>query len=310
MLPSKITGKTPFCPRPSHAADQTNFCLKHPMPVIDSTSMRSPSRMVRIICLVAPLLFVVAPANPAHADSSIQFNVDKPAEGTYIQDQAQIIDPSAEQQINAISSRATQQYGVPIFVVTVDRLLAHGNTLDVEMAAHSLYDSWGIGAAEHDGKPWNKGVLILISQGDRTARIQLGSGYAHDKDIQVSEIMSSMKYSFANGSFSAGAVAASNELLADVVIGKPQSKAKSAAQLWPLALVGVLFLFLLGLVISLFRQGRKGWGWAGIGLLTGIVGLLAYSAFNINNDDNDFSSDSTDFGGGSADSGGGATGSW
>ena len=74
----------------------------------------------------------------------------------------------------------------PISVVTIDRMSDHVNkSLRIETFAHFLFDQWEIGNVDLDcldPKDANKGVLLLVSEGDRKARIQLGAGWGREMD--------------------------------------------------------------------------------------------------------------------------------
>ena len=53
--------------------------------------------------------------------------------------------------------------------------------------------------------PWNYGMLLLVSKGDRRARIELGAGWRHDKDVQAEQIMDEQIVPrFKQGDFSGG----------------------------------------------------------------------------------------------------------
>ena len=63
---------------------------------------------------------------------------------------------------------------VPIIVVTIGSMGQYGaDRYTIEQYARALFDEWGVGFEE-----WNFGMLLLVSQGDRRARIELGASWA------------------------------------------------------------------------------------------------------------------------------------
>src|SRR5258705_269389 len=53
-----------------------------------------------------------------------------------------------------------------------------------ERYAMNLFDGWGIGRTDH-----NYGILLLVSKGDRKARIELGKAFNRERDEECSRIM-------------------------------------------------------------------------------------------------------------------------
>jgi uncharacterized protein len=107
-----------------------------------------------------------------------------PAEpGTGIADLASIIDPSDEDRIRATIEALQRDPGVEVRVLTVpdiDRYRTGDPT--PEAFATAVYNAWRVGY----GYPQD-GVLVLVSQGDRFARIELGDHVPthHEPRMQV-----------------------------------------------------------------------------------------------------------------------------
>src|SRR6185369_4564491 len=73
----------------------------------------------------------------------------------------------------------------PIIVVTIPSLASQGaQNWPIERYAMNLMGEWGIGWPE-----WNYGMLILVSMGDRKARIELGGSWERRKDDQAKAVM-------------------------------------------------------------------------------------------------------------------------
>jgi len=85
----------------------------------------------------------------------------------YVNDFAKILDASWIQTINDTLKTFESENGVQIAVVTIPNL--GGDT--IENYAVKLFQEWGIGKKGKDN-----GILILISQADRTVRIEVGYG--------------------------------------------------------------------------------------------------------------------------------------
>ena len=57
----------------------------------------------------------------------------------------------------------------------------------IERYATALFNEWGIGSQQR-----NYGMLLLVSLGDRRARIELGAGWGLDYNRQSQNIMDSL----------------------------------------------------------------------------------------------------------------------
>lgn len=127
---------------------------------------------------------------------------ERPAEGVYIADTVDLITNADEHEIKAIISKLDRDYRIPIVVVTIDSLLSYteGEYLGIEAYSKKLFNFWGIGHAAH-----NYGVLVVISENDRIARIQLGGGWGFLYDDHAQKIMDETLIPlFREGAFSQG----------------------------------------------------------------------------------------------------------
>lgn len=222
-------------------------------------------------------------------------------ETNVIADEAGLITASDAASINEIARRLRVDKKIPIVVVTIRSLAAHGaGHRSVNRYATALFDAWGIGFEEH-----NYGMLLLVAKGDRKARIELGAGWGHAHDDEAREVMDDLIIpAFKAGDFSEGIVSGVEGLDAmargEAIPGPPKPW-----WWWPLwiglaALAG-------GVIHSLSSQGVDGWGYKLLMFLcvaigTILIGVLTFGALAGRGGGGSF--------GGGFSGGGGATGSW
>jgi len=113
----------------------------------------------RLARLVVVLLACV-PGASAESVSQLQ------ATG-YVNDFAQVLDPTTRTQIEDIARQVDEKAHAQIALVTIHSL----DGVDIESFAVDLFKKWGIG-----DKTSNRGVLILYAIQDRRARIEVGYG--------------------------------------------------------------------------------------------------------------------------------------
>ena len=218
---------------------------------------------------------------------------EKPPKSDFFVDGALLLNEDAQKAINETALALLNQEQIPLFVVTIPSLSAYeGSALGIEGYATQLFDHWGIGSQER-----NYGMLLIVSVGDRRARIELGAGFERRFDTQANDIMQSLIVpAFKRGDFSTGitdGVRGMDAMARGLQLPKP------TAPWWFLpAIIGSAIF--LGLVIyNLFKTGRSGWAWA-------LIAFIAVALFYILRN---AGGSGGGFGGGSS-GGGGATGSW
>lgn len=220
---------------------------------------------------------------------------EKPAETDYFVDNANIIQEKERIEINAIASKLLKEEKIPIFVVTIPSLSHYeASSHTIESYATSLFNEWGIGSPER-----NYGILLLVSKGDRRARIELGADWGREHDRAAQDIMDNLIIKqFKRGDFSLGILDGVRGLDA---MARGLSLPKATAPWWyfPALILGSIFLVML--IINLFKTGRSGWAWA----LIVAIGIMLF--FILRNAGSGGSGGG--FGGGSS-GGGGASGSW
>ena len=226
---------------------------------------------------------------------------DKPPQSDFFVDEARLIGEDARKAINETALSLLQQEQIPLFVVTIPSLSSYeASASGIEGYATQLFDHWGIGSQER-----NYGMLLLVSVGDRKARIELGAGFERNYDSQANDIMQSLIIpAFRRGDYQTGitdGVRGMDAMARGLQLPKP------TPPWWflPAIIGGPIFL---GFVINnLFKTGRSGWAWALIAATAVVVFFILRSLARSNGGSSGGSSGG--FGGGSS-GGGGATGSW
>lgn len=144
----------------------------------------------------------------------------------FVVDKANMLSSSTKSQIEHISAAAKRDVQAPIVVVTISSLGAmNAGEMSVETYATQLFDHWRIGTSS-----LNHGILLVVSRGDRKARIELGAGWGHSKDSQSNAIMSGKIIPrFKSGDYDGGILAGVNALDG---LARGQTATESPAAPW------------------------------------------------------------------------------
>lgn len=237
-------------------------------------------------------LVLLAMAGSAWA---VRFPEKPPKEHFYV-DEAGVLGEQDAQAIDATALALLREEQIPIVVATLPSLIScQAGEMSIERYAQALFDHWGIGTQQR-----NYGILVLVSLGDRQTRIELGAGWANQHDEDAAYIMDElMMPAFKRGDLSGGlrqGVEALDKMARGLGLPRPKTP-------WwvPVVFVGGIAL-VIGVIVSLFKSGRSGWGWAlivALGIL--LIFVLRAAAKG--------GGSGGAFGGGSS-GGGGASGSW
>jgi uncharacterized protein len=134
------------------------------------------------------LLALPAPTPPA-AGRDPQDGVHypaKPGPRDFILDEAKVLKADDATEIRILCEEALTKKKAPIVVVTLPSLAAYGaQGWPIERYALNLMSEWGVGWADS-----NYGMLLLVSMGDRKARIELGDSWGRRKDDEARRILS------------------------------------------------------------------------------------------------------------------------
>jgi uncharacterized protein len=93
--------------------------------------------------------------------------VDKYQPAGYVNDFAELIDPKVQLQIDAVCTDLEKQRKTQMAIVTVESL----EGMSIKEFSTELFQKWGVGLKET-----NRGVLVLLSKGDRQWRLTVGVG--------------------------------------------------------------------------------------------------------------------------------------
>ena len=173
-------------------------------------AMNAKALCILAIALAAalPAAQLMAQADDADAGKAKRtINLDPPGQREFVLDKADLISAADETRIRETCDKLLTGTATPIVVVTIEstRKYDAGIGMHVRAFAILLFDQWGIGRATIDGKEVNTGILLLVSKGDRKARIELGAGWGRSHDRMCRRIMDERIIPrFKRGDFSGG----------------------------------------------------------------------------------------------------------
>jgi uncharacterized protein len=226
----------------------------------------------------------------------------------FVNDFAGVLDPATQAQLNALARELQDKAHAQIAIVTVKSL----EDRPIEDFAVELFKAWGVG-----GKSDNRGVLILLSSGDRRYRVEVGYGLEPIlPDGKVGgfgrEIVPLLKENNYNAALSllttriVQTIAEDANVTLTGVQQLPRHRRQGATDKSLLAVLApfipILLIFFIISVLSRGGSGRGGGYWMGGGFGGGGWGGGGGGGFG---GGGDFGG----FGGGSS-GGGGASGSW
>ena len=254
-------------------------------------------------CLVLLLL--------AGRAAAVQLSLDPPGQREFVRDLADLLHADAEAEIRQICDTLLTDLATPIIVVTINSMADHGgHDMRLETFATLLFDQWEIGHAQvqfktSEPRDWNTGILLLVSKGDRRARIELGAGWGHREDQLCQQIMDEqIIYHFKQGRYDDGILAGVTAL--DKMARKLELPTRPRPW-WHYGLIVGLTGLGAFTVVSLIRRGASGWAWLFWGAVFTLLGVLLYQFLASQSRGGGFSGGSL---GGGYSGGGGASGSW
>ncbi|MCP4256330.1 MAG: hypothetical protein GY774_02245 [Planctomycetes bacterium] len=224
----------------------------------------------------------------------------------YVTDLASLLTGQQHEQLENLLSATEEKTGVEIVVVAINSIKDFPGTSNrtIEEFATALFDAYGIG-----NMPKNDGVLLLVAVKDRKARIELGAGYGRRRDSDSSRIMNNkIVPSFRKGHYAKGIIKGTESLAHEF------AHISSIPSWIPISVLGIAVLVLTVIATSLFKSGKRGWGWIFTGLA--IVAFLALSWLVVGVVKNTVTRGGSGGGfggggfGGGFSGGGGATGGW
>ncbi len=181
-------------------------------------SPRTPGFLAAVICLFS----LVTAGWDARASLNLP---DIPTDGRFIQDYANALPSELGQRIGELQLEAFEVHDTPIIVVTINRMAEYGGAgYSIEDFAYEWFNHWQIGKRSEDGDLINRGILLLVSTGDRQARIELGADWGRGWDRHCSRIMDrQIVPEFRQSDYSAGVEAGVAALAAMAALGPDAS---------------------------------------------------------------------------------------
>ncbi len=270
----------------------------------------------QLIFFILAMLCVSLPGL-THAEYTGVAFPPKPGDREFIVDEAGMLDDDQETEIWTDLDQLLTDQAIPIIIVTIPSLAEYdARGMRIETYAKFLFDEWGIGyeklsvsgrgVGRSEEVSWNRGILLLVSEGDRKARIELGADYGTEKNPFTQQIMDQniIPY-FKKGDFAAGIASGAKALEA---MAREEEIPVPPRPAWHyLVFFGVIGLGIFTMV-SLVRRGTSGWAWVFWGFVFAGVGWILYMLLmSRGRGGGGFGGGS--FGGGFS-GGGGATGSW
>ncbi|MGB5695285.1 MAG: TPM domain-containing protein, partial [Polyangiales bacterium] len=181
--------------------------------------------------------------------------LDVPKLSGRVNDYANLISPTAEAQIEDLSSKLEQDKGAQVVVLTIDSL--DGEPL--EEYSHRVAETWRLGRAGQDD-----GVLLLIAKNDRKMRLEVGYGLEPVlSDVLCSRILDQvLRPKFRAGEFDEGvvrAVEAIDGLIRGTSTLPPPSSSIGLGDLPPRIFGGLWLLFLMPFVLVVVGTNPFQW---------------------------------------------------
>ncbi len=230
----------------------------------------------------------------------------------YVTDIADLLDPDDEERIERWLWKVESKTEVEIIVVIISSISDYPGTPNrtIEAFATALFDKYKIG-----NMPANKGILFLVAVNDRKARIELGSGYGRSKDALAKRIMDKeIIPEFKKSDYGEGIIKG----VKGIALGFAGVRLDVKVN-WHLIILILAAVVLMMTAFSLFKSGKRGWGWICVGLLFIVLLFIFFIIKSIikhmprSHSSTWGSGGMGGFGGGfsgGGGGGGGATGSW
>jgi len=214
----------------------------------------------------------------------------RPAENEPVADFAGLLKPEDAAEVRSLCEKVRTEKRAPIRVVTIRSMAEYGAAgWPIERYSMNLFSEWGIGSAD-----WNYGMLLLVSTGDRKARIELGSAWGRQQDEAARRIVEThVLPRFRAGDYSRGILEGVRGLQS-VALGLGAPPAPGGGPSVPFLGPqkpglgcggGIMWIVIIGVVIMvvsslLRRTGTSAWGPAvggggfGSGLAGGCLGSI------------------------------------
>jgi uncharacterized protein len=115
-----------------------------------------------LVTFTALLLLILCPVNKV-----VSAQIELPMPRHYVEDYANVINPSEEQSLNGILQELEQKTGAQYIILTVETT----SSLPIEQFAIELAEKWKLGQKGKDN-----GMLFVLAKNDRRYRFEVGYG--------------------------------------------------------------------------------------------------------------------------------------
>lgn len=128
-----------------------------------------------------------------------------PAPQTLLADFEEILGDEAVKRVSDLQKVALDIHGTPIVVVSISKMSDFGYSgTSIESFARNWFQKWEIGKTHPPARP-GTGILLLVSVGDRKARIEFGNAWQHRRDAYARQLMDrDIVPNFKKGDYSKG----------------------------------------------------------------------------------------------------------
>jgi len=222
-----------------------------------------------------------------------------------------LLNRDEEESVEQLLWQVEAQTGVEIAIVVIGSMADYPGSVNdsIESFATGLFDKYGVG-----NLPRNNGVLLLVARSDRKARIELGKGYGRSRDADAAKIMDGhIIPQFKQDRYARGIRVGVQEIVEEFA----GVATRGTGVNWVLIVLIVAIPVVGVIAYSLFKSGKRGWGWVCIGILVilvlAVIKILVTMAQRSEDSGSSGSWSSGGFGGGfggGSSGGGGASGSW
>ena len=139
---------------------------------------------------------------------------DRPKNDYPIADYAELLDEEQEKRLAEIQLKSYTEHDTPLVVVTIKRMSDYGpRDWSIERFGFTWFNKWEMAKKGPEGELINRAILLLVSVGDRKARIELGADWGRAWDTHCSRIMNNgIVPRFKKGDFPGGIEAGVKEL--------------------------------------------------------------------------------------------------
>ncbi len=160
-------------------------------------------------------------------------NIPDPPENDYpIADYAELLDEEQEKWLAEIQLKSYTEHDTPLVVVTIKRMSDYGpRDWSIARFGFAWFNKWGMAKEGPEGELINRAILLLVSVGDRKARIELGADWGRAWDTHCSRIMNNVIVPrFKNRDFPGGIAAGVEELSKMAGMDPGQSPPRSSSR--------------------------------------------------------------------------------